>query len=131
MNCPRCQAENRIGEKRCLECGAQLAGETSKSLVEVKRNLPAVWSVSQISRKVATGVGAVAIGVGLELARRSLLMRLSQSPVNPLEAQMPGLGRLRELLFPRPDDKQAKRKKKKGEIEETIIIMQHRVMRDK
>src|SRR5258708_34337357 len=50
----------------------------SKSIVAAHSNLPTILQNPQLPR-VAAGVGALAVGFGLELLRRSLLARLSRS----------------------------------------------------
>src|SRR5579884_1587735 len=76
MQCPNCHAEYLADDLYCRHCGADLTA-SSTSLVPSHSNLPAVI-VPQLPR-VAAGVGALAVGFGLELLRRSLLARLTRS----------------------------------------------------
>ncbi len=101
MVCPNCRAEYEIEDMYCRHCGADLA-VSSTSLVAIKRNLPAVLSNPIIPRGVAAGVGAIAVGVGFELLRRSLLARLA-TPKGTVETALPVLNGLKDLLLPQND----------------------------
>src|SRR6184192_435963 len=76
MQCPNCHAEYLADDLYCRHCGADLT-TPSTSLVPSHINLPAVIG-PQLPR-VAAGVGALAVGFGLELLRRNLLARLTRS----------------------------------------------------
>lgn len=78
MLCPNCHAECLAGDKHCYRCGTDLA-LPSKSLVPIQSNLPAILHNPQLPR-LAAGVGALAVGVCLELLRRNLLARLTGLP---------------------------------------------------
>lgn len=76
MICPRCRAGCAVEETFCHRCGADLI-VPSQSLVPVQQRLPAVLQHPQLPR-VAAGVGALALGVGIELLRRGWLARLAR-----------------------------------------------------
>ena len=128
MHCPNCHAENLEDELYCHRCGTDLTAP-STSLVMINNRLPAVLHNPQLPR-VAAGVGAVAVGVGLELLRRSLLARLTQSPRLPQSVTntLPTLSKLREVLF--PQNEKNYKLPKNYEIEETAVYLK-RVIRRK
>ncbi len=128
MLCPMCHTENLEEDLSCRNCGADLPAP-SKSLVTIQDRLPAVLQNPQIPR-VAASVGAVAVGVGLELLRRSLLARVSQPArlPQPVNNTLPTLNRLKDVLF--PQNEKNYRLPKNYEIEETVVYMQ-RVIRRK
>ena len=125
MHCPNCHAENLEDDPYCRQCGTDLVA-SSKSLITSQYRLPAVLHNPQFPR-VAAGVGAVAMGVGIELLRRGLLARTTK-PSRTVSNTLPTLNRLKDVLFPQ-NEKQFKLPKK-YEIEETIVYMQ-RVIRRK
>jgi hypothetical protein len=127
MHCPNCYATNAEDEVFCRSCGADLS-VSSTSLVTTNQNrLPAVLQNPQIPR-VAAGVGAVAVGVGIELLRRSLLAKLTPPPSRTVSSTLPILNRMKDVLFPQNEKKY--KLPKNYEIEETVIYMQ-RVIRRK
>src|SRR5947209_6874210 len=128
MLCPHCRAENAEEDLTCQQCGADLTA-ASTSLVTIQNRLPAVLHNPQLPR-VAAGVGAVAVGVGLELLRRSLMARVSAPTRLPqtVTNTLPTLNRLKEVLFPQNEKKY--KVPKNYEVEETIVYMQ-RVIRRK
>jgi hypothetical protein len=80
MLCPECRANCSSDDVFCRRCGADLS-IPSTSLVPAPSHLPAIVQHPQLPR-LAAGVGALAVGVGLELLRRSLLARL-EKPLRP------------------------------------------------
>ena len=100
----------------------------STSLVTTHNRLPTVLHNPQLPR-VAAGVGALAVGVGLELLRRSLLARLSQPPrlPQPVSNTLPMLNRLKDVLFPQNEKKY--KLPKNYEIQETVVYMQRVIRR--
>jgi hypothetical protein len=125
MVCPKCHSAYEEEEMYCRFCGTDLT-VPSTSIVPLQRNLPALFAHPQLPRSVAASVGAVALGVGLELLRRSLLARLSQPP-RPVEEALPALSGLKDILFPRNDKPL---KPPKGyEIEETVVYMRRVIRR--
>lgn len=120
MRCAHCHTEYREEDIYCRQCGADLT-ETSTSVVPIQRQLPALLYNSPLPRNVAASVGALALGVGIELLRRGVLARLSKAPL-PVESTLPMLGGLKDVLLPR-NEKPAKRRKKGYQVEETVIYM--------
>ncbi len=127
MLCPSCRAGCSAEDTFCRRCGADLS-VPSKSLVPVQSRLPSLLHNPQLPR-LAAGVGALAVGVGLELLRRNLLARLLR-PARPPARLVPTLSpaAVREL-FARPEDGQAKLPKG-YEIHETMVYIS-RVIRRK
>jgi hypothetical protein len=99
----------------------------SKSLVPVQSRLPSLLHSPQLPR-LAAGVGALAVGVGLELLRRNLLSRLLRPARSPAKL-VPTLSPAVRELFARPQEGQAKLPKG-YEIHETMVYMS-RVIRRK
>lgn len=125
MVCPNCRAGCALEDIFCRRCGVDLS-VPSKSLVPVQTHLPTVLAHSPLPR-VAAGVGAVAVGVGLELLRRGLLTRLARSgrrSAKLLPALAPNT--VHDLFAPKG---QKPTKLPKGyEIRETVVYMS-RVLR--
>lgn len=126
MICPNCRIPYEVEDMYCSHCGTDLAPTPSTSLVALKRNLPAILNNPVVPRSVAAGVGAIAVGVGIELLRRSLLARLS-SPKNVVDTALPVLNGVRELISPQP----AKTLKlpKGFEVQETVVYMRRTIRR--
>jgi hypothetical protein len=118
MYCPSCRAESVQEDIYCRHCGAGLV-KTSTSIVPVPSSLPALLYKSSVPRRVAAGVGALALGVGIELLRRNVLTRMF--PSRSMRRALPaGLG-LKDVLFSQPDKRV---KLPKGyEIHETVVYM--------
>lgn len=76
MLCPECRANCSTEDVFCRQCGADLS-IPSTSLVPLTSHLPAIAQHPQLPR-LAAGVGALAVGFGLELLRRNLLSRLEK-----------------------------------------------------
>src|SRR5215471_15148906 len=95
MLCPNCHAAYSTNDLYCRNCGADLAAP-STSLVPARTRLPAVFSNPQLPR-VAAGVGALAVGAGLELLRRGLLARLTRSSRSVADT-LPAIDGIRNLL---------------------------------
>jgi hypothetical protein len=126
MLCPNCREVILKGDLYCRQCGVDVT-VPSTSLVPVQNHLPAALHNPQLPR-VAASVGALALGVGIELLRRSLLARTTRPP-HPLQNTQPIVKRMGEVLFPQ-NDKTLKKVPKHYEIEETVIYMR-RVIRHK
>ena len=125
MICPDCQTENSRNELYCRKCGADLTIPSTSLVVTAQNRLPVVLNNPQIPR-VAAGVGAVAVGVGIELLRRSLMARLTPPP-KPLNNTMPLVNRLKDVLF--PENEKKLKVPKKYEIEETVVYMRRIIRR--
>lgn len=130
MQCPRCQASNLAGEKRCSECGTELVPSTT-SLVPTQHrsNLPALLQNPQIPR-LAAGVGAVAFGFGLELLRRNLSARAARAALHSANKLLPvqPFGAQGETLL--PQHSKPLKLPRGYEIQETAIYVS-RVIRRK
>ena len=126
MYCPNCRAEGVDDELYCRFCGAELM-EHSTSLVPRNSYLPAVLQSPPLSRVMA-GVGAVAVGVGLELLRRSLLARLERPPA-PVANALPTLNGLKDLLMPQETKTKTTKLSRGYEIEETVVYMRRVIRR--
>jgi hypothetical protein len=119
MLCQSCRVENVKGEMYCRECGADLR-VPSKSLVTLQARLPAVLYQSPVPRWVAAGIGALALGMGIELLRRGVLSHLQLGRVRMA-------GGLKDMLFSRPGTSV---KLPKGyELHETVMYMSRVVRR--
>ncbi len=124
MQCPECQSTITKNDIYCSQCGADLT-VPSTGLVPVEKNLPALLYNLPVPRGVAASVGAVAVGMGLELLRRGVLARLSQ-PARPIENALPALTGIKDLLMP-----QNNKKLPKGyEVHETVVYMRRVIRRE-
>src|SRR5438132_3131750 len=106
MLCPQCHAGNVEDDLYCRHCGADLTISSTSLVTTNHSRLPTALQNPQIPR-VAAGVGAIAVGVGLELLRRSLLERMmpTPKPPRPLSNTLPLANRLRDVLFPQNEKK--------------------------
>jgi hypothetical protein len=125
MICPNCRNTYEVEDMYCSHCGYDLA-VPSTGLVAIKRNLPAVFSNPKVPRGVAASVGAIAVGVGIELLRRSLLTRLAP-PKSTVRNALPALHGMKDLLMPR-NDKPLKLPRG-AEVEETVVYMRRVIRR--
>ena len=125
MYCPSCHAASVEEDIYCRHCGAELV-KTSTSIVPVQRSLPALLYKSAVPRRVAAGVGALALGVGIELLRRNMVSRIfpSRSARRTVPA---GLG-VKDAIFSRPNKTM---KLPKGyEVHETVVYMARIIRRN-
>ena len=76
MLCPNCRAGCMNDDTYCHRCGTDLT-LTTKSLVPTQTHVPALIQNPQLPR-VAASVGAIALGVGLELLRRRFVARITR-----------------------------------------------------
>lgn len=127
MLCPNCRASCSVDDQYCHQCGTDLTA-SSTSLVTTHSNLPAVLTSPQLPR-VAAGVGALAVGFGLELLRRGLLARMSRS-TSKASKLLPALtpGSLSDLL-PQPESRSIKLPRG-YEIHETVVYMSRIIRRE-
>ncbi len=122
MRCPNCQAEYGEEEVFCPQCGVETTASSERGLMSLQPNLPAVLYNPQLPKSIAAGVGALALGVGIELLRRSVIARVSRPPARSVEHALPVLNGVKDILFPRPE-KPVKRPKKGYEVEETVVCV--------
>lgn len=127
MLCPNCHAACMADDKYCHSCGADLT-LPSKSLVPIQANLPTILHNPQLPR-LAAGVGALAVGVGLELLRRSLLARVTRIPRSASGyLSAPAFDMMRDI-FSTQDDKSSKLPKG-YEIHETAVYLRRVIRRE-
>ncbi len=128
MVCLRCRAGCAAEDIFCRRCGADLS-VPSKSLVPVQTQLPALLTNSPLPR-VVVGMGAVAVGVGLELMRRGLLARLAVRSGRRASKLLPALSPNNLLdLFSNKEQKPAKLPKG-YEVHETVVYMSRVIRRE-
>jgi hypothetical protein len=125
MYCPNCNSPYHEEDIYCSHCGADLTVPTT-SIVPVPKNIPAILYNPQLSRSVAASVGALALGVGLELLRRSLLARLAQ-PSRSVTSALPILGGLKDVLV--PQNNKPVNIPKGYEVQETFVYIQRVIRR--
>ncbi len=125
MNCPECQYQYEEDDTYCRHCGEELLQPSTSLVTTTQSRLPAL-QYSQLPRKVAASVGAVALGVGIELLRRSLLTRLTSTArmSRSVEHTLPVLSGLK-------DRAQANKTVKvpKGYVIDETIVYTRRVIR--
>jgi hypothetical protein len=126
MQCQNCRVENVGGETYCRECGTDLRA-SSKSLVMLQAKLPAVLYRSSVSRSVATGVGALALGMGIELLRRNMLFHLRLRRVKKPSLSAIALNGVKDMMFSQPD--KSVKLPKGYELHETVVYMSRVVRR--
>lgn len=124
MRCPNCHAKYTADDTYCRSCGKDLA-PVSTSVVSTQSNLPALLYKSPVPRNVAAGVGALAVGVGIELLRRNLLARLQTN--HAVEQSLPALTGIKDILF--PQNNKMKRVPKGYEMQETVMVVRRVVRR--
>jgi hypothetical protein len=126
MLCPVCRTGCAADDIFCRHCGVDLS-IPSKSLVPVETRVPAQLLPPQVPR-LAVGVGAVAVGVGLELLRRGLLARLARpasTPATLLSALVPRRG-----SEPVRSGRRRRKADKGYEVHETMIYMSRVIHRE-
>lgn len=124
MYCPDCHAKNSAEDTYCRNCGADLA-PASTSVISTQSNLPALLYKSPVPRNVAAGVGALAVGFGLEILRRNLLARLQTN--RAVEQSLPALTGIKDILF--PENNKLKKVPRGYEMQETIMVVRRVVRR--
>ena len=125
MLCPECRANCSLDDVFCRRCGADLS-IPSTSLVAAPSHLPAIAQHPQLPR-LAAGVGALAVGFGLELLRRNLLARLEKPVRATSKALTPQA--LMEMKNPFAQQQTRSVKLPKGYIIEETAIYVNRVIR--
>lgn len=125
MLCPNCHTRSAEDNQYCRQCGADLTIPSTSLVLTTQNRLPAVMSNPQIPR-LAASVGAVAVGVGIELLRRSLIARVTPPP-KTVSNTLPIVNRLKDVLFPQNEKKY--NLPKNYEIEETVVYMRRIIRR--
>ncbi len=125
MYCPECHYEYKEGETYCPHCGEELALPSTSLVTTTQTRLPAL-QYTQLPRKVAASVGAVALGVGIELLRRNLLTRFTSAAraSHSIEKALPVLGGLNDAIRSNRTVKVPK-----GYIIDETIVYTRRVIR--
>jgi hypothetical protein len=97
MYCPECHYEYKEDDTYCRHCGEELMLPSTSLVTTAQTRLPAL-QYAQLPRKVAASVGAVALGVGIELLRRNLLTRFTSATraSRSIEKVLPTLGGLND-----------------------------------
>ncbi len=127
MICPNCSAECMAGDIYCHRCGTDLTLST-KSLVPAQNHLPTLIQNSQVPR-IAVSVGAIALGVGLELLRRRLVPKVTPLPQNASKyISAPTVDTIREM-FSKQENQQLKLPKG-YEIHETTVYFKRVIRRE-
>ena len=128
MLCPECRANCSSDDVFCRRCGADLS-IPSTSLVPTTSHLPAIALHPQLPR-LAAGVGALAVGFGLELLRRNLLGRLEKPVRSTSKALMPRAIMEMKNSFA-PQSTRSIKLPKGYTIEETAIYVSRVIRREK
>jgi hypothetical protein len=124
MYCPGCNAKNGVEDTYCRNCGMDLA-PVSTGVVSGQANLPSLFYKFPVPRNVAAGVGALAVGVGLELLRRNLLARLQTN--RAVTHSLPALTGMKDILF--PQSSKSTKLPKGYEMQETVMVVRRVVRR--
>lgn len=125
MNCPACHYQYDKNDTYCRHCGEELHQPSTSLVTTTQSRLPAL-QYAQLPRKVAASVGALALGVGIELLRRSLLTRLAASTraAHPLENTLPVLSGLKDIT-----QSSKSVKLPKGYVIDETVVYTRRVIR--
>ena len=129
MLCPECRANCSVEDVFCRRCGADLT-IPSTSLVPTTSHLPAVAQHPQLPR-LAAGVGALAVGFGLELLRRNLLARLEKPVRSSSKALMPQTIMGIKDAFSQQQQTKTMKMPRGYVIEETAIYINRVIRREK
>jgi hypothetical protein len=127
MLCPNCRAGCMEDDSYCHRCGTDLT-LSSKSLVSTQTRLPTLLQNSQLPR-LAASVGALALGVGLELLRRRFLARITRLPRSASSyVSVPTVDAMREILS--AERNQPLKLPKGYEIHETVVYFKRVIRRE-
>jgi hypothetical protein len=111
----------------CHRCGTDLT-LSSKSLVPTQSHLPTLIQNSNLPR-LAASVGALALGVGLELLRRRLVARITHLPRSASHyVSAPTVDAMREIFSSQGN--QSLRLPKGYEIHETAVYFKRVIRRE-
>ena len=125
MLCPNCRYHYEEEDIYCRHCGEDLTITPTSVVTTTQTRLPALLNPAQLPRKVAASVGAVALGVGIELLRRGLVARLV-SAARVASSSLPVLGGVKEIL---PSQSERPLKVPKGYVIDETIVIRRRVIR--
>jgi hypothetical protein len=129
MLCPECRAYCQADDVFCRRCGVDLSvPSTSLVPVPTTSHLPIVAQHPQLPR-LAAGVGALAVGFGLELLRRNLLARLEKPVRTASKALSPQTMMKMADGFAQPQTRTMKLPKGYA-IEETAIYINRVIRRE-
>ena len=128
MYCPECHYEYKEGDTYCPHCGEELALPSTSLVTTTQTRLPAL-QYAQLPRKVAASVGAVALGVGIELLRRNLLTRFASTAgaSRSIEKVLPVLNGLNDVAR----SNKAVKVPKGYVIDETIVYTRRVIRRER
>jgi hypothetical protein len=127
MLCPNCRAGCMEEDIYCHHCGTDLT-LTSKGLVPTQTHLPTLLQNSQLPR-LAASVGALALGVGLELLRRRLIARITRLPRSASNyISAPTVDAMREIFTTQGN--QPLKLPKGYEIHETAVYFKRVIRRE-
>ncbi|HXZ03256.1 MAG TPA: hypothetical protein VEH81_00405 [Ktedonobacteraceae bacterium] len=127
MLCPNCHAGCIADDIYCRRCGTDLT-LSSKSVVSTKTHLPALLQNTQLPR-LAASVGALALGVGLELLRRRLIARVPRVPHSASRyVPAPRVDTMQEIFS--NHDNQPLKLPKGYEIHETVVYFKRVIRRE-
>ena len=128
MLCPSCRTGCAVEDVFCRRCGADLLAPSKSLVTSTQSYLPGVLQNPQLPR-VAAGVGALAVGVGLELLRRNLLSRLTR-PARSSARLLPALlsNTIRDV-FTRSENTPPKLPRG-YEVRETVVYMSRVIRRE-
>ena len=124
MLCPNCRAGCMTDDIYCHRCGTDLR-LTTKSLVPTQTHIPTLFQNSQLPR-VAASVGAIALGVGLELLRRRFIARIPRTASNYVS--VPTVSTMRDI-FTNQGNQQLKLPKG-YEVQETAVYFKRVIRRE-
>ena len=123
MLCPNCRYHYEEEDTYCRHCGEDLTITPTSVVTTTQTRLPALLNPAQLPRKVAASVGAVALGVGIELVRRGLIARLLPA-ARVASSSLPVLGGVKDIL-----PSQSEIKVPKGYVIDETIVIRRRVIR--
>jgi hypothetical protein len=124
MLCPNCRAGCMTDDIYCHRCGTDLT-LTTKSLVPTQTHIPTLFQNSQLPR-VAASVGAIALGVGLELLRRRFIARIPRTASKYVS--VPTVSTMRDI-FTNQGNQQLKLPKG-YEVHETAVYFKRVIRRE-
>jgi hypothetical protein len=125
MLCPNCRYHYEEEDIYCRHCGEDLTITPTSVVTTTQTRLPALLNPARLPRKVAAGVGALALGVGIELVRRNLVARLLPA-ARVVSSSLPVLSGVKDIL---PSQSERPLKVPRGYIIDETIVIQRRVIR--